>query len=187
MIDSSLPPVADQAAFTTLCVEWRAAVVRDALAVLGDRDAAEDVAQIVFTRLWTSGCWRKIGHPPTYFRRAARHEAHRLRARWLRLTELIEPHDPTVNPFARTWRSEVREALSLALASLPHRCRGVMDLSLNHGWTRREIADHLKIRVNGVEKQRTRGLRLLRQWFEERGGATAWAVSSFEDGGTPHP
>lgn len=33
MIDSHSTPVSDQAAFTALCQEWRAAVVQDALAV----------------------------------------------------------------------------------------------------------------------------------------------------------
>lgn len=183
MIDSDSSPVSDQAAFTALCREWWAAVARDALAVLGDRDAAEDVAQIVFTRLWVSGGWRKVEQASTYFRRAARHEAHRLRARCRRLAELLELPDPTVNPFASASRSEVRQALSPALASLPSQCRRVMNLSHCHGWTRREIADHLEISVNAVEKQRTRGLKLLRRWFEARGGATAWGVSSFEDGG----
>jgi RNA polymerase sigma factor (sigma-70 family) len=183
VIDSHSSPVSDQAAFTALCQEWWAAVVQDALAVLGDRDAAEDVAQIVFTRLWVSGRWRQIEHASTYFTRAAGHEAHRLRARWRRLGECFETPDPKVNPLTTAWRGEVRQAFTPALASLPPRCRRVMNLSLCHGWTRREIADHLEISVNGVEKQRTRGLKLLRQWFEARGRTTAWGVSSLEDVG----
>ncbi len=183
MRDSHSSPASDQAAFTALCQEWRAAVVQHALAVLGDHDAAEDVAQVVFTRLWVSGRWRQIEHRLTYFRNAAGHEARRLRARWRRLALLFELPDPKVNPLASVWGREVRQALSLALASLPPRCRDVMDLSLCHGWTRREIADQLGISVSGVEKQRTRGRKLLRQWFEARGGTAAWGVSSSEDGG----
>lgn len=87
--------------------------------VLADHDAAEDIAQIIFTRLWVSGGWRTIEHPSTYFRRAARHEAQRLRARWLRLADLVEPLLSQVDPFTSAWEREVRQTLTPALASLP--------------------------------------------------------------------
>ncbi len=168
--------------FATLYRTWRDFVKREASFVCRNDADADDVVQIVFLRLWDSRSWRTIRHPRSYFRGAARREAHRMGVGAERLPDAMEIADPSNGPFRRAVASEARIAMLEALEALPPRCGEVMTLTIRHGYSAAEVAAECDMSVGAVRKQRTRGGRLLQQWFEARGGAMVW-LSTFQDGG----
>ncbi len=182
MVAQRTPQVGGRESFSAVYRRWRDLVRLEALSVTGSEADADDVTQLVFLRLWDSGRWHQIRDPASYFRGAARREALRIRAQGDRFADLPELVDPSMGPLDRAIRGEADRAVRMAIAALPTRCRRVMTLTVLHGLTASEVAEECGSSIGGVEKQRTRGWRLIRSWFEARGGAEVW-VSTLGDGG----
>jgi RNA polymerase sigma-70 factor (ECF subfamily) len=173
--------------FGAFARRWRPVLLEYASEVLGDSDLIEDVAQTVLLKVLTAGGWDDIESPKAYCRRAAYREALRELESQRRSEPLqaVEPHARSTapDPWEITVRREDRARLEACLRRLPERCAAVMTLKLMEGLTGPEIANRLRIGLGGVEKQVTRGNRLLRQWVSVGPeGELVW-VSSFEDGG----
>lgn len=161
MVEPGRGSASGAAAFEAMYREWRPTVVEGAFAVLGDRDAAQGVAQDVFRRLWASGGWRAIEQPASYFARAARREAIRRRSRERRLAEFCECVEPRPDALTLVLKAERQAALVEGMRSLPPKCRRVMNLSICLGFTHREIAERMGVTKKGVERQITIGRRKL--------------------------
>lgn len=183
--DNHPPPT-----FDGFCHRWRPELCKAAWAVLGDEDLAEDVAQRILRRLWTTGRWAEIESPATYCSSAARSEAVKV----LRRQERLEPiglGDPppwsdtgAVGPEERLARSEFRDRwMRELLPRLPHRCGVVMTLVYLDGLTHREVADRLGVSPKAVGKQTTRGRELLRSVIAISDDGDLIRVSSEGDGG----
>lgn len=182
MVAARTPQDDFRGGFTALYRRWRDVVRLEALSVTESEADADDVVQLVFLRLWDSGRWQDIRQAASYFRGAARREALRVRARAKRRSDMPELVDPSMGPLQRASKGEVNQAIREAIAALPPQCRSVMTLTVIGGLTAQEVAEECGSNTKAVRKQRTRGWRLLRSWFDAHGGADVW-LSTIEDGG----
>lgn len=129
---------------------------------------ADTAAQRVFARLLRRGpaAWQ-IVRRENFFSCAGRNEALTLLRQQRRL-EPLEPDlaatlkSPGPQPDDEVARKELHSILLRAIANLPSRCRRVMSLVYFESLTHREIAEQLGVTIEAVEKQVTRGRRLLK-------------------------
>lgn len=124
--------------------------------LVGDSDQASDVVQEAFTRLWQlRGEWEPTGSVRVWLLRTARNlivsEARRrsVRARWAART-LGETQKQPSTPLQEMERTELREAIQLAVHSLPPRRREVFTLFHVQDLSYREIAEIMDIRPQSV-------------------------------------
>lgn len=146
-------------------------LVAVALAMLGDRQAAEDVAQEVMIEFWRRQAALAIDVSLRgYLLRATRNRALN-QIRHAKVAGRIQPGDlnlPTPPQADRqTLEGELAGAVSLALDKLPPRCREVFELSRVKGLRYTEIAETLGIAVKTVEAQMGKALRILRDELTE--------------------
>jgi RNA polymerase sigma-70 factor (ECF subfamily) len=132
-----------------------------------DADAAKDIVQDVFFKLW----WRRdqvvMGEAISgYLVQATIHASYnynkqkQLRARVLAGLDWIVRPSPSENGSADF--SELEAAARKAVDSLPPKCKAIFLLSRQEGMKYQEIAAHLNISVKTVESQMGIALRKLR-------------------------
>lgn len=152
----------DLAAFEAAVRPHYAALVRRLVLVLGDQDAAEDIAQDAYVRAFRS--WERFDGTDvrawlhTIGLRLAFNERRRHR-RWLAAIRRIEP---------RPWRDAADPDLAAALARLDPRMRGALLLNVIDGYTQREIAGMLSVAEGTVASWLSRARAALRADLEER-------------------
>lgn len=163
--------------FEEFHLAWMDHVVCEALSRSGDEEVAQEVAQRLFAELWVTGRWDGIQSPKRYLAEAVRRMVQRHQGR-RRLSsavhECTDVADPSLDPLQSVARVERRAAVQQAIATLPPRCRAVMELVVQRDWPSSRIAIELGVSRKAVEKQRAHGQSRLRQWFGERGGSDPW-------------
>jgi RNA polymerase sigma-70 factor, ECF subfamily len=154
-------------AFDEIFRAYYASLVGPAAALLGDRDAAEEVVQDVMLELWRRRSVISIDTTVrAYLYRAVRNRALNL----IRHDSIVRRAEPLL---AQTQQSasatdaaavegEIRRALTRAVAELPPRCREVFELNRAHGLRYAEIASALGISIKTVEAQMGKALRRMR-------------------------
>lgn len=164
---SANAPLSASQEFEQLYRCWRGVVRAAARSVLDCDSAADDVTQTIFLRLWRRGpdSWPRR-NPRSYFNTAARNEAISFQRHVATATTAIGPLEGVVpslmcSPEDHLDRNERRVRLAEAIATLPARCQEVMSLVAFSGCTSDEIARELGVTRKAVEKQRSRGRRLL--------------------------
>lgn len=168
----------DSEAFDAIFREHYAQLVGVADGMLGDRAAAEEIAQEVMLELWRrrESITLEVSLR-AYLVRATRNRALNL-LRHERIARRSQPHlapervaAPTAD--AELIEREIDAALRQAVRELPARCREVFELSRVHGLRYAEIARTLDISVKTVEAQMGKALRLLRErlaaWLPDGG------------------
>ena len=141
--------------------------------LLRSREAAQEVVQDLFLRIWRQReLWEFPGPLNTYLYRAARNGAisrfrhDRIEARFQqRVAEGGSAHAWTARqPRAddRAREADLAAAIDRAVADLPDRCREIFRLSRTHHLSHAEVADVLGLSVNTIEVQLTRALAFLR-------------------------
>jgi RNA polymerase sigma-70 factor (ECF subfamily) len=169
----------DAEAFDAIFRAHYAHLVGVAEGMLGDRAAAEEIAQEVMLELWR----RRESITLEVSLRAYLFRATRNRAlnyiRHERVARRSQPHlvpERAAAPIAdaELVQQEIDTALREAMAELPARCREVFELSRVHGLRYAEIARALDISVKTVEAQMGKALRVLRErlapWLPDGGG-----------------
>jgi RNA polymerase sigma-70 factor (ECF subfamily) len=168
----------DATAFDFAFRAYYAQLVSVGLGVLGERAAAEDVAQDVLLELWR----RRENIVLETSLRAYLVRATRNRAlnhiRHERVARVADPEavGRTEAPAADRdlLEQELDVAVGQAVRELPARCREVFELSRVHALTYAEIAQVLGISIKTVEAQMGKALRALRDrlapWFPDGGG-----------------
>ena len=160
----------DTDAFRALFERYQPVVFRQVRYQLGESDAAHDVVQETFVRIWER---RRSLQPELSFlayalrisgnlvRDAARHRAVRERtAQLIPPPELSEGDDPE----EALKRAMLEERIARIVSSdLPDRCREIFLLSRFEGKSHREIATLLAVSEKTVENQINRALRVLRR------------------------
>jgi RNA polymerase sigma-70 factor (ECF subfamily) len=157
----------DHEAFRRLVDRHLARVVAFAGRTLGDRAAAEDVAQETMLRLWTSAArWRPTGaRLGTWLYRVARNLClDRLaRHREAPLDDAPEPPDPGPSPAALLQARDVGARVQAALAGLPAQQRIAIALCHFQGLRNVEAAEVMDVSVEALESLLARGRRTLRE------------------------
>jgi len=143
------------------------AVVRYALAILESRDAAEDVAQETFVRLWERReAWRLEGSVRALLLRVTRNlsfDEMRRRSARQRTARSAPPTPLRLLPDEELESLEMRSIMTRAVDSLPQRRREVFILVHHYGLSYRETATVLDLAPQTVANHLTLALADLRK------------------------
>lgn len=156
----------DNRACRDLAAAHLARLVALAGRMLGERAAAEDVAQEAFFRLWRqAGRWQAKARIGTWLYRVAHNLCiDRLRAQGkLSDREVPDRPDPAPGPFAARHQSQVAARVEAALAGLPERQRTALALVHFEEVGNSEAAEIMGVSVEALESLLARGRRRLRQ------------------------
>ncbi len=168
----------DEGAYDSVFREWYPVLVRVAGAMLHDSDAAEEVAQEVMHELWRRAHILDAGLTlRAYLLRAVRNRAlnHVRHQRVRRETQgdVTALYQEPVRADQPVVAAELADAVRVAVADLPPRCREVFELSRVDGLRYAEIAEALGISEKTVEAQMGKALRVLRErlapWLASKG------------------
>lgn len=123
--------------------------------IVKDRDAAKDIVQEVFLKLWRSpDDLSLILNTKAYLYKATANAAinYLVKARRTVSIEQVKAA-PAVNSDETITLKALEKKISEVLDSLPPKCRAIFVLSRFEGMKYREIAGHLDISVKTVENQ----------------------------------
>jgi len=155
----------DHDAFRRVLERHLARTVAFAARLLGERAAAEDVAQDVFLRLWRHAAqWQPTARLGTWLYRVTLNLClDRLkRVREVALDDVAEPVDPKPSPIAHLQGLDIGRHVNEALAQLPHQQRVAIALCHYEGLYNREAAELMGVSVEALESLLARGRRALR-------------------------
>ncbi|HIE53186.1 MAG TPA: RNA polymerase sigma factor [Armatimonadetes bacterium] len=160
----------DDAAFDALLRRYRTRVLNFAHRLLGDRDAAEDVAQQTFVQVYTRCQTFRTGQRFSTWlyaiaKNLCRKEARRLARRgdFLPLAEVTdEPAPPHFQPEVRVEQRERIRRVREALAQLPLAQRTLIVLYEYEGWPHADIAAVLGCSVTACKVRLHRARQRLR-------------------------
>lgn len=156
----------DERIFRLIFEKYHARLCYFAMGLLEDDEAAKDVVQEAYLRIWQ--------------RREHFNDLPSLKAfLYISVKNLclnIHKHDKVIKKFARQLpdedyeqeamdlmiESEVLERVNHALQKLPAGCRTVLQLSYFEGLKNKDIATRLRVSINTVKTQRKRAIHLLR-------------------------
>jgi RNA polymerase sigma-70 factor (ECF subfamily) len=140
----------------------------------------EDIAQEAFLRAYTVERGRPIEQPKSFLFRIAKHLAlSQLTRKARQITDYIEDlEDSNVIQLEYSAEEEVsaRQMLGVhceAVAELAPQCRQVYLLRKVHGFSHKEIAEHLGIAVSTVEKHLMKAIEQCDRYVREREGPYA--------------
>ena len=157
------------------------AVYSLAYRVVGERQAAEDLVQDTFLKVWRSAGSYKVarGSVRTWMLSIVHNQAiEQLRsaASRRRTQELVElsaiSHQPS-EAFAEAWRGSRRDQVREALKALPPEQLEVLEMSYFSGYTHAEIAELLGLSLGTVKSRLRLGSKKIRDHFVARGMAVA--------------
>ena len=147
--------------FASLCVV--------AQRIVHNQEAAKDIVQDVFVRLWTH---RKKLHIQSslyaYLKRSVvnasiDHQRRYYEKNKVSLDTLEDAESDTDSIDLSIEGQETKELINEAVSNLPDRCRLVFVLSRYESYPYRKIAEELGISIKTVENQMTKALRILRE------------------------
>ncbi len=180
--DEDLMPLVglgDAAAFGVLYDRHGRAAYSLAYRMMGEKQAAEDLTQDVFLKVWRSAGGYRAGRGSvrTWILSIVHNRSIdqiRSLASRRRTQEKVEAEAPRSQPseaFAEAWRSALRDQVREALGKLPSEQLEILELAYFSGHTQVEIARMLDLPL-GTVKGRTRlGLKKLGGLFHPRAAA----------------
>lgn len=156
----------DSRALGVLLERYWAPVVRYVASLVDSDDAAEDVAQDTFVRLWERrDAWSRDGSVRALLYRIARNlgldELRRREAR-ARADHRATTPNPVTGPEEHLENEEVRSVIARAVQSLPERRREAFMLVRYHGLSYREAGDVLDLAPQTIANHLTLALTNLR-------------------------
>ena len=179
----SLVVEGDAEAFAALYDRHGRAAYSLAYRMMGDRQAAEDLTQDSFLKVWrSSGGYRSDrGSVRTWILSIVHNrgiDQLRSLASRRRTQDRVEQSAPRSQPseaFAETWRNRQREQIREALSTLPSEQSRILELAYFSGYTHVEISDLLGLPLGTVKGRMRLGLKKIRGHFDS-GGTAAGAV-----------
>jgi len=147
----------DEAAFEAMFRTHYDGLCRYVAGYLGSRDAAEDVVQGVFARIWDDRVHWVVGDLQRYLYAAVRRRAAPLLALEASARASATPAD------AEFEAEELRRRLERALTALPARTRAAFVLSRREGLSYAEVASRMAISPKTIGVHISRALTVLRK------------------------
>ena len=143
--------------------------------VVQDQDAAKDIVQDVFVRLWTHRNTLQITTSlQSYLRRSVVNASIDHKRRFYEKNkEALENHGewsdnmPPVDGELRA--ADTKKQINNAISTLPERCRLIFVLSRYEELTYAQIASRLDISVKTVENQMSKALKMLKKKLRDVG------------------
>ncbi len=175
----SLVEASDAEAFATLYDRHSRAAFSLAYRMMGDRQAAEDLAQDAFLKVWrnASSYRAERGSLRTWILSIVHNrgiDQLRSLASRRRTQDRVEASAPRSQPseaFAETWRNSQRDQVREALNTLPPEQLKILELAYFSGYTHVEISELLGLPLGTVKGRMRLGLKKVRNFFESRGAA----------------
>jgi RNA polymerase sigma-70 factor, ECF subfamily len=177
----SLAAAQDPRAFAALYNRHARAAYSLAHRMMGERQAAEDLLQDAFLKVWQgAGSYRpERGSVRTWVLSILHNrgiDQLRSLASRRRTQELAEAEAPKSQPseaFAESWRNSQRERVREALDTLPPEQLKIVELAYFSGYTHAEISELLGLPLGTVKGRLRLGLKKLREHFAPRGPAVS--------------
>jgi len=175
----SLVETGDADAFAALYDRHNRAAFSLAYRMMGERQAAEDLAQDAFLKAWRGvGSYRaERGSVRTWILSIVHNrgiDQLRSLASRRRTQDKIEATAPRSQPseaFAETWRNSQRDQVREAMGTLPSEQLKILELAYFSGYTHVEISELLSLPLGTVKGRMRLGLKKIRDHFESRGAA----------------
>ena len=175
----SLVETGDADAFAALYDRHNRAAFSLAYRMMGERQAAEDLAQDAFLKAWrgASSFRAERGSVRTWLLSIVHNrgiDQLRSLASRRRTQDKIEATAPRSQPseaFAETWRNSQREEVREAMGTLPSEQLKILELAYFSGYTHVEISELLSLPLGTVKGRMRLGLKKIRNHFESRGAA----------------
>ena len=166
----------DQDAFATLYDRHARAVYSLAYRMMGEHQAAEDLVQDAFLKLWRSASSYRPerGSVRTWLLSIVHNrgiDQLRSSASRRRMQDKVEASAPRFQPseaFAESWRNAQREQVREALRSLPKEQLQVLELAYFSGYTHVEIAELLDLPLGTVKGRMRLGLKKVKDYFDSQ-------------------
>ena len=169
----------DAQAFALLYDRHSRAAFSLAYRMMGERQAAEDLTQDAFIKIWRGAPSYRTGRGGvrTWMLSIVRNQGkdqlryHATRRRTQEKVEASAARSLPSEAFAETWRNSQRDRVREALNTLPQEQLKILELAYFSGYTHVEIADLLGLPLGTVKGRMRLGLKKLRDHFEARGMA----------------
>jgi RNA polymerase sigma-70 factor, ECF subfamily len=166
----------DAQAFTTLYERHGRAAYALAYRLMGEKQAAEDLLQEAFLKLWCGAASYRAerGSVRTWLLSIVHNrgiDQLRSLASRRRTQEKIESSAQRSQPseaFAQSWRNSQREEVREALKTLPSEQSKVLELAYFSGYTHVEIAELLDLPLGSVKGRMRLGLKKIRDYFDSQ-------------------
>jgi RNA polymerase sigma-70 factor, ECF subfamily len=170
----SLVEGGDAQAFAALYDRHSRAAYSLAYRMMGEKQAAEDLAQDAFLKVWRSagGYRAERGSVRTWVLSIVHNrgiDQLRSLASRRRTQEKVEAETPRVQPseaFAESWRNSQREQVRAAMGTLPPEQVKILELAYFSGYTHVEIAGMLDLPLGTVKGRMRLGLKKIRAFFK---------------------
>jgi RNA polymerase sigma-70 factor, ECF subfamily len=169
----------DAQAFALLYDRHSRAAFSLAYRMMGERQAAEDLTQEAFIKIWRGAPSYRAGRGGvrTWILSVVRNQgidqlrANATRRRTLEKVEASTPRSQPSEAFVETWRNSQRDQVREALNTLPAEQWKILELAYFSGYTHVEIADLQGLPLGTVKGRMRRSLKRLRDHCEARGMA----------------
>jgi len=164
----------DAEAFTTLYDRYGRAAFSLAYRVMGERQAAEDLVQDAFLKLWRSATSYRPERSSvrTWLLSIVRNRgidqlrAHASRRRTQDRIEALAPRSQPSEAFAETWRNSQRDRVRDALNTLPPEQLKVLELAYFSGYTHVQVSELLDVPLGTIKGRMRLGLKKMRVYFD---------------------
>ncbi len=147
--------------------------------MMGECQAAEDLAQDAFIKVWrgAGGYRAERGSVRTWILSIAHHRgidqlrSHASRRRTQDKIEASAPRSQPSEAFTETWRNSQRDQVREALNTLPQEQLKILELAYFSGYRHVDIADLMGLPLGTVKGRMRLGLKKIRDYFESRDAA----------------
>jgi RNA polymerase sigma-70 factor, ECF subfamily len=167
----------DAEAFAALYDRHSRAAYSLAYRMMGDKQAAEDLLQDAFLKVWRSaGSYRvERGSVRTWILSIVHNrgiDQLRSAASRRRTQDKVEAEAPKAqssDAFSQAWRNTQRDQVRDALSTLPPEQLKILELAYFSGYTHVEIAELLDLPLGTVKGRMRLGLKKIKSYFDSRG------------------
>src|ERR671910_2046099 len=164
----------DSEAFTILYDRYGRAAFSLAYRVMGERQAAEDLVQDAFLKLWRSATSYRPERSSvrTWLLSIVRNRgidqlrSHATRRRTKDWIEAFTPRSQPSEAFAETWRNSQRDRVRDALNTLPPEQLKVLELAYFSGYTHAQVSELLDVTLGTIKGRMRLGLKKMRDYFD---------------------